>query len=50
MNRSIVVNHVYISNFLNNECVNIYVTWYQSYNFLFGRRNLNYKHGMECFV
>jgi len=37
-----------LSNFLNNECVNIYVTWYRLYNFLLGGRDadiidLNYK-------
>jgi len=32
-------NCVNISNFLNNECVNIYVMWYWIYNFLLGRRD-----------
>jgi len=37
-----------LSNFLNNECVNIYVSWYRLYNFLLGGRDadkidLNYK-------
>ena len=37
-----------LSNFLNNECVNIYVTWYRLYNFLLGGMDadiidLNYK-------
>ena len=48
MNRSISDNCVYTSNFLNNECVNIYVTLYQLYNFLHSGRyeciiDLNYK-------
>ena len=48
MNRSIGENHVNISNFLNNECSNIYVTGYRLYNFLLGGRDadiidLNYK-------
>ena len=35
-------------NFLNNECVNIYVMWYRLFNFLLGGRDvdiidLNYK-------
>jgi len=29
VNRSVGENHVNISHFLNNECVNIYVTWYR---------------------
>ena len=45
---SIGENRGNLSNFLNNECVNIYVTWYQLYNFLLGGRDaeiidLNYK-------
>ena len=37
-----------LSNFLNNECVNIYVMWYRLYNFLLGGMDadiidLNYK-------
>ena len=41
-------NRVDISNFLNNECVNINVTWYRVFNFLLGGRDadiidLNYK-------
>ena len=45
---SIGVNRANLSNFLNNECVNIYVTWYRLYNFLLGGRDadiidLNYK-------
>ena len=48
MNSSIGENRGNLSNFLNNECVNIYVTWYRSYNFLLGGRytgiiDLNYK-------
>ena len=48
MNSSIGENRGNWSNFLNNECVNIYVTWYRSYNFLLGGRytgiiDLNYK-------
>jgi len=43
-----------ISNFLNNECVNMYVTWYLLYNFLFGGRDaeiidLDYKKGIGYF-
>jgi len=48
MNSSIGENHANLSNFLNNECVNIYVTWYRLYKFLLGGRDadiidLNYK-------
>jgi len=48
VNSSIGENRGNLSNFLNNECVNIYVTWYRSYNFLLGGRytgiiDLNYK-------
>ena len=48
VNSSIGENRGNLSNFLNNECVNIYVTWYRLYNFLLGGRdadiiNLNYK-------
>ena len=48
MNSSIGENRVNLSNFLNNERVNIYVTWYQLYIFLLGGRdtdiiNLIYK-------
>jgi len=51
-NWSIGENLVNISNFLNNECVNIYVTWYQLYNFLLDGRgadiiDLNYKKEWE---
>jgi len=31
VNRSIGENRANLSNFLNNECVNIYVTWYRLY-------------------
>jgi len=45
---SIGENRGNLNNFLNNECVNIYVTWYRFYNFLHGGRDtdiidLNYK-------
>jgi len=55
VNRSIGYNCVNITNFLNNECINIYVTWYWLYNFLLGGRdadiiNLNYKKRMGYFV
>jgi len=48
VNSSIGENRGNLSNFLNNECVNIYVTWYRLYNFLLGGRDadirdLNYK-------
>ena len=48
MNRLIVENRVNLSNFLNNECVNMYVTCYWLYNFLLDGRDtdiidLNYK-------
>ena len=50
MNSSIGENRVNLSNFLNNECVNIFMTliWYRLYNFLLGGRDtdiidLNYK-------
>ena len=48
MNNSIGENSVNISNFLNNECINKYVTWYRLYNFLIDGRDadvidLNYK-------
>ena len=48
MNNSIGENRGNLSNFLNNECVNIYVMWYRLYNFLLGGRDadiigLNYK-------
>ena len=39
MNSSIGENHGNLSNFLNNECINIYVTWYRLYNFLLGGRD-----------
>ena len=48
MNSSIGENRVNLSNFLNNESVNIYVMWYILYNFLIDGRDadiidLNYK-------
>ena len=48
VNSSIGENRGNLSNFLNNECVNIYVTCYRLYNFLHGGRDtdiidLNYK-------
>jgi len=48
VNSSIVENCVNLRYFLNNECVNIYATWYRLYNFLLGGRDadiidLNYK-------
>ena len=39
VNRPTGDNRINISNFLNNECVNIYVTWYRVYNFLLGGRD-----------
>ena len=44
-----------LSNFLNNEHVNIYVIWYGLYNFPLGGRDadiidLNYKKGIRYFV
>ena len=55
VNSSIGINRANLSNFLNNECVNIYVTWYQLYNFLLGGRDadiidLNYKKEWDIFV
>jgi len=41
VNNSIGVNRVNLSNFLNNEWVNIYVTWYTLYNFLLGGREVD---------
>ena len=35
VNSLIGENCVNINNFLNNECVNMHVTWYGLYNFLF---------------
>ena len=51
VNSSTDENRVNLSNFLNNECVNICVTWNGLYNFLLGGRDtdiidLNYK-GMK---
>jgi len=48
VNRSIGENSIHINSFLNNEDVNIYVTRYRLYSFLFGGRvayiiDLNYK-------
>ena len=48
MNNSIGENRGNLSNFLNNECVSIYVTWYRLYDFFLGERDvdiidLNYK-------
>ena len=48
MNNSIGVNRVGLSNFQNNEYINIYVTWYRLYIFLLGGRDadiidINYK-------
>jgi len=48
VNRLVGENCVNISNFLNNNCVNIYVKWYWLYNFFPGGRDadiidLNYK-------
>jgi hypothetical protein len=38
VNKSVGENRINISNFLNNKCINIYVTWYQVYNFPLGGR------------
>jgi len=48
VNNSIGENRGNLSNFLSNEFVNIYVTWYRLYNFLLGGRDadiidLNFK-------
>jgi len=48
VNNSIGVNRVGLSNFQNNEYINIYVTWYRLYIFLLGGRDadiidINYK-------
>jgi len=40
VNRSVGENCVKISNFLNNVCLNIYVTWYRLYYFLLGGRDV----------
>jgi len=55
VNRSIDDNRVNISNFLNNEHINIYVMLYRLYNFLLGGRDtditdLNYKKEWDVFV
>jgi len=39
MNRSIGENRVNISNFLNNEYINICMKWYRLYNFLLDGRD-----------
>jgi uncharacterized protein (DUF2062 family) len=39
VNRSIGENRYNESNFLNNECANIYETWYRLYDFLLGGRD-----------
>jgi len=39
VNSSIGENHVNLSNFLNNKCVNIYVTKFRLFNFFFGGRD-----------
>ena len=36
--RSVSENRININNFLNNELVNIYMTWYRLYNILLGGR------------
>jgi len=41
VNNLIGENCVNLINFLNNECVNIYVTWYQLYNFILGGKGVN---------
>jgi len=41
VNSSTAENRVNISNSMNYEGVNIYVMWYQLYNFLLGRRDAN---------
>ena len=55
VNRSTGDNRINISNFLNNVCVNVYVTWYRVYNFLLGGRDaeiidLTYKTEWDNFV
>ena len=55
INSSIGENRGNLSNFLNNECVNVYVMWYRLYNFLLGGRDayiidLNYKKEWNIFV
>jgi len=39
VNSSIGENRVNLSNYLNNECVYIYGSWYGLYNFLLGGRD-----------
>ena len=41
VNSSIGENRVNLSNFLNNEFVNIHMAWYGLYNFLLGGRDAN---------
>ena len=41
VNSSIGENRVNLSNFLNNEAVNVYVMWYRLYNYLLGGRDAN---------
>jgi len=53
VNRSNDDNRINISNFLNNECVNIYVIWYRIYNFLLDGRDtditdLDYKNEWDA--
>jgi len=54
MNSSVGENRGNLSNFLNNECINIYVTWCRLYNFLLGGRDrynrFKLQKGMEYFV
>ena len=40
-NSSFGENRINLSKFLNNDCVNIYVTWYRLYIFLLGGRDAN---------
>jgi len=42
VNRTIGENRVNIINFLSNECVNIYVSWYRLCNILLGVREYGY--------
>jgi hypothetical protein len=55
VNSSIGKNRGNLSNFLNNEYVNIYVTWYRLYHFFLGGSDadiidLNYKKEWGYFV
>jgi len=50
-----MINRINTRKFLNNECTNLCMTWYQLYNFLLGGRDVNimgldYKKEWECFV